>query len=222
MRDWNRRGKWNEAILCIEDIWGADSAKCLRDRFGSLRELRRHLDSMNLENNEMQRGLMAVFRLAALIWNESAVTGERISCPADIARVLRGEFIAVDREEFKVLLIDEGGCHIHTETVAIGTQHSLVVSSRAIFKSALQYGVSKIAVAHNHPSGILEPSQEDVATTHEIVYAGWVLDIDVVDHLIVGRRGIQSDYEFVSLRELGCFPESDIQASSLTIRNLGP
>lgn len=82
-----------------------------------------------------------------------------------------------------------------------------IVHPREVFKTSILSNASAVLLIHNHPSGILEPSKEDIDLTERMVSAGKILGIDVLDHLIIGTK----ERSYTSLRELGVmeFPERD-------------
>lgn len=81
---------------------------------------------------------------------------------------------------------------VHDETISIGTLTSSVVHPREVFKPALEHAASAVILAHNHPSGILSPSPEDIAITRQIVEAGKILGISVLDHIVIAKNRFQS------------------------------
>ncbi len=83
------------------------------------------------------------------------------------------------------------------QMLTIGTMDSLLVDPRIVFRGALIAGAAAIILMHNHPSGEPEPSEADIKVTRDLIRAGQILKVDVLDHVIVGRPG------FRSLRELG-------------------
>lgn len=107
---------------------------------------------------------------------------------ADILPLLSD--IAVHRQEhFIVLSLDTGRRLITKRVVFIGTINSMVVHPREIYAGAIEGFAAGIVVAHNHPSGDPTPSREDIATTQQLVAAGQILGVDLLDHVIVaGRR----------------------------------
>lgn len=100
-------------------------------------------------------------------------------------------------EEFKIMLLNEGGRVLGISTVSIGGLTSTVADVRVIFAAALKGNATGLILAHNHPSGQLKASTADRRITSQIVEAGKLLDISVVDHLIVTSEG------FLSLSEEG-------------------
>lgn len=103
----------------------------------------------------------------------------------------------LDREHFRVLLLNTKHRVIRIETVTIGTLNSSPVHPREVFKPAIKHGACAVVLAHNHPSGDPEPSSQDLQLTQRLVEAGRLIGIEVLDHIIVG------DGRFVSLKERG-------------------
>lgn len=92
-------------------------------------------------------------------------------------------------EQFKILFLDHGSRCLATYTLSTGGMTSTVVDPRLIFVAALKIGATKFIVAHNHPSGNLTPSEQDIVCTNKLVSAGKVLEIALVDHLIISWDG---------------------------------
>ncbi len=106
--------------------------------------------------------------------------------PGDIARLLRAQEIHLNEQEsFYVVLLGARHACRGIQEVTRGIINSCVVHPREVFRLAIVQGATAIVVAHNHPSGNPAPSTEDNAITRQLVEAGKLLDIDVVDHLIV-------------------------------------
>ena len=74
---------------------------------------------------------------------------------------------------------------IHDEVVSIGTVNSNLIHPREVFRPAIQYGAAAVIIAHNHPSGIMKASDSDIEVTKQLVAAGKVLGIHLIDHIIV-------------------------------------
>ncbi len=117
--------------------------------------------------------------------------------PADAAAVIWRFLEKCDREQFVVLLLATDNSVIGINVVSIGSLAASIVTPRETWKSAILANAAAIIVAHNHPSGNLEPSREDIRITRQLVEAGKLLGIPVHDHLIVTHRG------FTSLAERG-------------------
>jgi DNA repair protein RadC len=121
----------------------------------------------------------------------------QVKSPNDTYAILRERFADSDREQFVVICLDTKNRVIAVNVAFIGSLDCIVTTMREIFKAACVVGAAAIIVAHNHPSGDPTPSPEDVMTTRKIVEAGQLLDIQVLDHVVMGNG------RFVSLREKG-------------------
>ena len=90
------------------------------------------------------------------------------------------------KEQFRGLYLNNHYQLIHDEVISLGTIDASLVQAREVFRPAMEYGASAIILAHNHPSGILKASRADVEITDNLLAAGKILDIEVLDHLIIG------------------------------------
>ena len=111
------------------------------------------------------------------------------------ADCLRARFANCDREVLVVILLDTKNKVLAIDPVFVGSLNGSGVTMRELFKSAMLLGAAALIAAHNHPSGDPTPSPEDVLVTREIVAAGRLLEIEVLDHLVLGAD------RFVSMRE---------------------
>lgn len=118
--------------------------------------------------------------------------------PDDAADIVRRYLEFEDREHFVALMLDAKNRVIGLNTVSIGTLYCALVSPREVFKAAILANACAIIVAHNHPSGDPTPSPEDIEVTKRLHEAGKLLEIEVLDHIIVGENG-----KFASLKSLG-------------------
>lgn len=103
----------------------------------------------------------------------------------------------LQQEELRVLLLDSQNRVMRDCLVTIGTLNGSLVSPREVFKTAIKESAASIILIHNHPSGNPKPSVDDKMVTDQMVKAGRLLDIPVIDHIIVGREG------YTSFRECG-------------------
>ena len=94
---------------------------------------------------------------------------------------------------------------IRVEEVADGTINTLLVHPREVFKSAIAANAAAIILVHNHPSGDPTPSEADIKVTRDLIRAGQLLQIDVLDHVIIGRATAERAQDYSSLRNLGYF-----------------
>lgn len=106
-------------------------------------------------------------------------------------------FVNSDREMFLVASLNTKNEPTQIEVVSVGSLNASIVHPREVFKSAILANAASIICAHNHPSGDLKPSKEDIEVTKRLVEAGKLLGIEVLDHIILNDEG-----EYKSIREL--------------------
>jgi DNA repair protein RadC len=116
----------------------------------------------------------------------------RIKHPANAYELVKDELAGSDREMFLSIMLTVKNDLIGVETVSIGSIVSTTITPRDVFKSAILANAVAIIVCHNHPSGELTPSDEDIELTKQLIAAGELLGIKVLDHLIVSRQGYKS------------------------------
>ena len=121
-----------------------------------------------------------------------------INNPADVAMLVTPFLADSDREQIIAVCVDTKHQPTAIHTVSVGTLNTSMVHCRETFKAAILSNSAAIILAHNHPSGLPEPSDEDQTITKHLVEAGRLLGIDVLDHIIVGAGG-----SYRSFRELG-------------------
>jgi DNA repair protein RadC len=121
-----------------------------------------------------------------------------INSPADAAALVQSEMSLLDKEHLRTILLDRRNRVLEIVEVYQGSVNSSQVRVGEIFQAAVSRNASALVVIHNHPSGDPTPSPDDVAVTRAIVQAGKLLDIDLLDHLVIGHGG-----KWVSLKERG-------------------
>lgn len=109
-----------------------------------------------------------------------------ISCPADVDGLLRGRIANRDRENFVAVLLNTKNEVIEISTVSVGTLSAALVHPREVFKPAIRASAASVVLAHNHPSGKVEPSREDREITRRLTGAAEIIGIEVLDHVILG------------------------------------
>jgi DNA repair protein RadC len=119
----------------------------------------------------------------------------QVRSPADLVPLLLLELGPLDQETLRVILLNSKNQVIKMVDVYRGSLNSSLVRVAEVFKEAVRVNAAAIIVAHNHPSGDPTPSPEDARVTEQIVAAGKLLEIDVLDHLVIGERS------YTSLRE---------------------
>ena len=141
--------------------------------------------------------LQAAFELGRRLATTAPEEKPIIKSPADAANLL-SDMGVMEQEVMRTLLLDTKNRVLAIKTVYAGSVNTTVIRIAELFKEAIRQNCAAIIVAHNHPSGDPSPSPEDVAVTRELVQAGKILDIDVLDHLVIG-----AGQKFVSLKERG-------------------
>jgi len=124
---------------------------------------------------------------------------EIIGTPENVVKIIMPLYDGIDREQLSVLMLDIKNRIIGYNIVSIGVLSDCCIHPREIYKPAILANSASIILVHNHPSGDLEPSPEDLAATQNIIKAGEILGIKVLDHLIIGE-----DNDFYSMRKNGC------------------
>jgi DNA repair protein RadC len=121
----------------------------------------------------------------------------QITSPADAANLLMSEMMFLEQENLRLILMDTRSRVLSSPTIYVGSLNTSVIRIGELFRAAIKENAAAFIVAHNHPSGDPSPSPEDVNVTRQLVQAGKLLDIPLLDHIIIGRQ------RFVSLKERG-------------------
>ena len=141
--------------------------------------------------------IKAAIELGRRLTIESPEERPAINSPADAAALVQYEMSALEQEHLRVMLLDRRNRVMETVDVYKGSVNSSQIRVGEIFKEAVRKNSSALIVIHNHPSGDPTPSPDDVAVTRAIVQAGKLLDVEVLDHLVIGHG------KWVSLKERG-------------------
>lgn len=141
--------------------------------------------------------IKAAIELGHRLALEAPAERPAIHSPADVNALLQHEMSVLENEELRVLLLDTRNRVQSIENVYKGSVNSSQVRVGELFKVAVRRGAVSIVVVHNHPSGDPTPSPDDVAVTRAILQAGKLLDIELLDHIIIGHG------RFVSLKDRG-------------------
>ena len=141
--------------------------------------------------------LKAAMELGRRVHTQTRYETPRITSPADAANLLMSEMSAYESEHLVVIMLDTRNQVIKVETIYQGSANTALIRVAEIFRPAIRQQAVAIIIAHNHPSGDPSPSPDDVRTTRSVVEAGKLLNIDVLDHLVIG------DQRFVSMKERG-------------------
>ncbi len=195
----------NLAEILAAIIGGArqiEVAHGLLSKFNDLTGLAR-ASASELESSTLGLGpagaarIKAALELGRRVLAETSPDRFRVGSPSDVARLLMAEMAHLEQEHFVVLFLDTRNQMIGRETLYVGSLNVTHIRVSEAFRGAARHNAAAIVVAHNHPSGDPSPSPQDVEVTRQLVQAGELLDIELLDHLVIGKQ------QFVSMRERG-------------------
>jgi DNA repair protein RadC len=200
------------AILVRTGLQGRNAVQIgteLIQRFGSLSALAR----ASIDDLCRTRGigrdkavtLVAAFTIARKMAEELQWESRVLDTPEVVAELLREQNRTKNVETFQILLLNTRRRLIRIEEISQGILDTLLVHPREVFNSAISARASAIVLAHNHPSGDPTPSEADIKVTRDLIRAGQLLKIEILDHVILGRATTDRPKDYVSLRELGYF-----------------
>lgn len=149
--------------------------------------------------------LVAAFALARRMEQERREESPVLDNPETVVSFIRESNRLKSVEAFQVLLLNTRKKLIRVEEISEGTLDTLLVHPRDVFRAAITANAAGIVLVHNHPSGDPTPSDADIKVTRDLIRAGQLLKIEVVDHIIIGRASAQRTKDYSSLRELGYF-----------------
>jgi DNA repair protein RadC len=200
------------AILLRTGLKGANAVeigKQLIQKFGTLQALARasvdDLRSVKGIGRDKAVTLMAAFALARKMAADLQRESPVLDNPEAIGQLLREHNLVKNVETLQVLLLNTRRRLIRVESVINGTIDTLLVHPREVFKAAIAANAAAVVLAHNHPSGDPTPSEADIKVTRDLIRAGQLLKIEVLDHVIIGRATPERPKDYASLRELGYF-----------------
>ena len=199
-------------ILLRTGVKGANAVeigKQLVQRFGSLRALAQapleELQTIKGIGRDKAVTLAAAFSLARRMAKELREEAPVLDTPDAVASLMREDARLRNVETFQVLLLNTRRRLIDVVRVSDGTLDTILVHPREVFKPAIAANAAAIVLLHNHPSGEATPSEADIKVTRDLIRAGQLLKIEVLDHVILGRATQDRPKDYMSLRELGYF-----------------
>jgi len=200
------------AILLRTGLQGAsavDIGHRLVAKFGSLEALARapleQLREVKGVGRDKAVTLKAAFELAVRLADEKRRESPVLDTPEQLAALLRDEFSLLETERFVVVLLNTRRRLIRVEEIGRGLLDQVLVHAREVFRPAIAANAHALVLAHNHPGGDPLPSDADIKATRDLIRAGQLLKIEVLDHLILGRRSETRAKDYCSLKELGHF-----------------
>ncbi len=171
-------------------------AQELLTRFGSIKSI----GQATIEELSQTKGIglakaaqiKASFELGRREDLEPELKNFDIKDPEAVVRAIRASIKDKAKEHFKLILLNPRNKIIGISTISIGTLNASLVHPREIFKDAIVHSAASVVLAHNHPSGDPDPSEDDIKITKKLVESGKILGIEVVDHIIIGKNDYYS------------------------------
>ena len=149
--------------------------------------------------------LVAAFALARRMEQERREESPVLDNPLTVVEFMRETNRVKNVEAFQVLLLNTRKKLIRVEEISEGTLDTILVHPREVLRAAITANAAGIVLVHNHPSGDPAPSEADIKVTRDLIRAGQLLKIEVVDHVIIGHATAERAKDYSSLRELGYF-----------------
>ncbi|HZT21384.1 MAG TPA: DNA repair protein RadC [Verrucomicrobiae bacterium] len=200
------------AILLRTGVRGANVVQVgqhLLQKYGSLNALARatvdELKQIPGIGRDKAATLVAAFALARRLEQERREESPVLDRPETVVNFMRETNRLKNVESFQVLLLNTRKRLLRVEEISQGLLDMILVHPREVFRAAIAANAASILLVHNHPSGDPTPSEADLRATRDLIRAGQLLKIEVLDHLIIGRATAERTRDWVSLRELGHF-----------------
>ena len=193
----------------LSKLAGPRAAQLLLARYGGLSALVRapvdELRQLHGIGPARAEAIRAAFLLGIRLRDEAIKEAPMLDTPERVADVLRESNRLYTVEHMQVVCVNTRRRLIAVEKVAQGLLDQVLVHPREVFAIAIAKRASAIILAHNHPSGDPTPSEADIRVTRDLIRAGQLLKIEVLDHIILGQRTTERPRDYCSLRELGFF-----------------
>ncbi len=200
------------AILLRTGVAGCnvlELARMLLGHYGSLRALvsatPQELMALQLPGLSEAKvvGICAALEIAQRIMSEPLGSKDPCKNPAIVARLLRARLLHYDQEVFVALPLDRKNHLIGNPVdISVGTVDASLAHPREVFRVCVRLSASSVIVAHNHPSGDPTPSKEDIEVTRQLINAGRIIGIPLLDHVVIGDASIREP-GYASIRMLG-------------------
>jgi len=180
-------------------------AQNLLAHFGNLQNIK----NANIEELKKVKGigfatackLQAAFKLGEKAESHITNFGEKIERPENVFRLLKNEIGNKKKESFYILSLTTRNKLISVDKVSTGTLSASLAHPREVFLPAIKNSASSVIIVHNHPSGDLDPSEDDLEITKKLIQSGEILGIDVVDHVIITQDSYYSFKENMQMED---------------------
>ncbi len=193
----------------LSKLTGKPAAEALVQHYGGLIDLAKasfdELQHIKGIGQSKAAAIKSAFLLAQRLSRESYAESPLLDTPERIAGLLREQNLAYTVESLQIVFLNTRRRMIGIQTVSQGTLDTILVHPREVFATAIAKRAAAIVLVHNHPSGDPTPSEADIKVTRDLIRAGQLLKIDVLDHVILGRATLERPRDFSSLREMGYF-----------------
>jgi len=193
----------------LKNLAGKPVADALMERYEDLTDLSKasmdDLKQIKGVGQSKAAAIKSAFLLAQKLSLESFPESPLMDTPERVADILRESNRSYPVENFQVVYLNTRRRMIGMQVISQGTLDTILVHAREVFAGAISKRASAIVLAHNHPSGDPTPSEADIKVTRDLIRAGQLLKIEVLDHIIMGRRTDERPKDYVSLREMGYF-----------------
>ena len=198
----------NNAEL-LSTLTGKPVAEALLQQYGGLTNLAQaSFDELQLVKGigkSKAAAIKSAFLLAQRLTKETYAEAPLLDTPERVADLLREQNRPYVVENFQVIFLNTRKRMIGMQVLSQGTLDTILVHPREVFSAAIAKRAACLILAHNHPSGDPTPSEADIKVTRDLIRAGQLLQIQVVDHIILGQRTLERQIDFISLRQLGYF-----------------
>ena len=193
----------------IAKLAGKSVAEALAQQFPALTDLAQasfdELQTIKGIGQSKAAAIKSAFLLAQRLTRESYGDSPLLDTPDRVADLLREQNRVYTVENFQVVFLNTRRRMIGVQNISQGTLDTILVHPREVFASAILKNAAAIILVHNHPSGDPTPSEADIKVTRDLIRAGQLMKIEVLDHVILGRRTEERPRDYVSLRESGYF-----------------
>ncbi|HOW64843.1 MAG TPA: DNA repair protein RadC [Candidatus Paceibacterota bacterium] len=196
----------NNADL-LSALAGKPAAQVLMEQYGALTNLAQasfeELQTIKGIGRSKAAAIKSAFLIAQRLSRETLSEPALLDTPERVANLVREQNRAYTVETLQLALLNTRRRLISLGILTQGTLDTILVHPREVFAPAIARRASAIVLIHNHPSGDPTPSEADIRVTRDLMRAGQLLQIHLLDHIILGRRTDERPQDFVSLRELG-------------------
>ena len=190
-------------------------AERLMDNFGGLNQIAEasiaELKRISGVGTATAEKIQAAFELSRRLSDSVSEYRPRIGSPIEVYMLVGAEYRGQKQEILKALLLNTQNRVLKIETISIGTLNFSAIHPREIYRVALHHNAASIILTPNHPGGSPEPSFEDIQATEQIVEAGKIVGIPLLDHVIIGNG------DYISLREKSILPFKEVSKKKFSV-----